>query len=104
MNGLCHEPSAARRCGTVGGAFNRLRYEALTACGARIGAPRTMTAVAMSSAVPKARIRSDLGNPRIDNRQRRVGQETAEGDEDRAGAGAAGDQVNVPGPQRIEHQ
>src|SRR5439155_12898619 len=101
-------PAASRTWGTVGGAFRKPSKRASTACGARSGAPSATRAVAPTMAAPARRLVRRTGNrilvtgARIDDGQRDIRQQRAEREEHGARRGAAGHQVDVARPQRIE--
>ena len=104
MNGACRSPLIVDDVhGTVGGAFSsRSNLIVDPACGASSGADERRRAPRpRRTATPAARL---FTRTRIHDAERDVRQQRAEREEQRAGAGAAGDEVDVARAQRVEHQ
>src|SRR5579864_8819832 len=100
MNGACSLPFASRSRTAVGGAFRRFGRLSSGSCGATNGANAAATAMAASTIQPALRI----GGARcawIDCGEEHIRDDRVEREEDRAGAGAAGDQIHVAREQRI---
>src|SRR4051812_19898441 len=116
MNGACHAPASSRTCGTVGGALSQPRNCRSPAYGASTGAAIAAAISTPSSVNPNVRIVLPLTRgsglvarnlqpltsnlylfllPRIDERERGVRQQRADGEEHRTCRGAAGDEVHV---------
>src|SRR5262245_29826008 len=101
MNGACHAPLASRRCGTVGGALSSAGNDVSTECDATNGASAPASDTAATSAIPSLAL---VTGTRVHESERDVGHERAEREEDRAGAGAAGHEIDVARAQGVEHQ
>ena len=111
MNGACQRAvvvdDVRRR---VGGALSRPAKCASGGVRRERPAPRPRRARAIeherdadARVIARRRPRHSL-RARIDERERDVREQRAEGEEQRAGAGAAGDQIDVARAQRVEHQ
>src|SRR5262245_22307067 len=101
MNGACHTPLVSRTCGTVGGALRSAGNDASTECDDTNGASTPAIETVTTSARPNVRL---ITGARIHEAERNVGQQRAEREEDGAGAGTAGHEIDVARAQRVEHQ